>query len=61
MRKLIIRKIETKFENQIFDCNNKIVATIVSGYSKNEIHFIELYQIGISKWDEIERNFSKKT
>jgi len=29
MRKLIIPKRETKFENQIFDCNNKIVAAIV--------------------------------
>ena len=60
MRKLIITKRETKFENQILDCTNKTVATIVSQYSKNEMHFIELYQIGISKWDEIKRNFSEK-
>lgn len=60
MRKLVIPKRETKFETQILNCNNKIVATIVSEYSKNEKHFIELYQIGISKWIEIERDFSKK-
>lgn len=60
MRKLLIPKRETKFENQILNCTNKIVATIVAEYSKNEIHFIELYQIGISKWKEIERNFSEK-
>jgi hypothetical protein len=60
MRKLVIPKIETKFENQILNCTNKMVATIVSHYSKNENHFLELYQIGISKWKEIENNFSEK-
>lgn len=60
MRKLVIPKRETKFENQILDCANKIVAKIVSEYSKNETHFFELYQIGISKWEKIERNFSEK-
>lgn len=60
MRKLIIPKRETKFQDQILNCSNQTVATIVSEYSKNEKHFIELYQIGISKWKEIETNFSEK-
>ncbi|EKT3958181.1 hypothetical protein NTJ28_002186 [Flavobacterium psychrophilum] len=60
MRKLLIPKGETKFENQIFDCNNKIVAKIISEYSKDEIHFFELYQFGISKWKKIESSFSEK-
>ncbi|MCB6089466.1 hypothetical protein [Flavobacterium psychrophilum] len=60
MRKLLIPKKETKFENQILNCTNKIVAKIVSEYSKNEIHFFELYQIGISKWKVMESNFLEK-
>jgi hypothetical protein len=60
MRKLVITKTETKFESEILNCTNKIVATIVSQYSKSENHFFELYQIGISKWKEMENNFPEK-
>ncbi|WP_123908301.1 hypothetical protein [Flavobacterium psychrophilum] len=36
------------------------MAKIISEYSKDEIHFFELYQFGISKWKKIESSFSEK-